>query len=437
MSRYLLTVHGTWAREAEWASPSGPLERAVRPLLPDVQFEQFQWRGGNLNRDRLDGARRLEARLRELSAHDVVIVAHSHGGNVARSASALAGEGSGLRRIVAVGTPFLSIDLLDEPILRSETKALLRAMPLLLMRVALRRLEPKSRAVALFNRVQPGYGGRGSRVAGLVDYALGATFVMWALTTALGSAVSIPLRRTPVDVLVRTIDPPAPHAEILVVATPGDEASFALAVGQFLGFLSLRSSRGLIDGDSATSGLVGDDSITSSDVGDHTTDADAEANAKEVAEGFARALLHLPLVWVTKKLAGKRAADVMDQALYYADAAQHAALAIPLLVYWSDRLTTGWDGSGLVGRRIEGDGAGGERFTRVTVSPTPRGTHTVNMGPLPRTSEMSALVHSVLVAGDSWDQRVGRDRGEGIPATTREDRIAALRLSVVAATEAQ
>src|SRR3954454_8441047 len=146
MSRHLITVHGTWAREAKWASPSGPLERSVRALLPDVQFEQFQWRGGNLNRDRLIGARQLGARLRELIAQDVVIVAHSHGGNVARSASGLAGEGSGLRRIVAVGIPFLSIDLLAEPIFSSEAKALLRSMPLVVTRVVLRRVQREWRA---------------------------------------------------------------------------------------------------------------------------------------------------------------------------------------------------------------------------------------------------------------------------------------------------
>ena len=48
--------------------------------------------------------------LVELKDENVVIVAHSHGGNVARSASALAGETSKPRTIVTLGTPFITCD---------------------------------------------------------------------------------------------------------------------------------------------------------------------------------------------------------------------------------------------------------------------------------------------------------------------------------------
>ena len=103
-------VHGTFARGAAWCHPTARLCSAIASALKGtVQFRTFQWSGKNTNQARLAAADELASFLEEgLSAYPKsqhVIVAHSHGGNVALYA---------LRQLarpeislVALATPFI------------------------------------------------------------------------------------------------------------------------------------------------------------------------------------------------------------------------------------------------------------------------------------------------------------------------------------------
>ena len=84
-------VHGTFAPDAPWTWP----DSALRSLWPGtserpVCFSVFGWSGGNSHRDRVAASRELAEHLRALTttyrAASHLVVAHSHGGNVALGA---------------------------------------------------------------------------------------------------------------------------------------------------------------------------------------------------------------------------------------------------------------------------------------------------------------------------------------------------------------
>jgi hypothetical protein len=329
--------------------PGAPLATAVRQRMPDVDVCQFQWSGANLHRARLEAAERLAERLHALRAEDVVIVAHSHGGNVARSASALAGNCSGLRVIVTVGTPFITIDQREDSLALSAFDQM---------------------ADNGFGPFAAGAVAIGRRKPNLPKYLAGpyrglaVCLIMSGAAAAAGALVSMPLRQlAPIDQLIRRVDPQEPRAEILIVATPGDEASLALAFGQFIGFLSWSSSRLIIA---------------------------ASDPAKLMALVGGLALYGGRRMW--KNGATDSAERTLERLFQFGLTGPAALLALPMLLHWIDRLSTGWDGVGISSREIEED-----HYTRVTVAATPRGTYTVKMLSLPTRRSAVSLSHSALL----------------------------------------
>ena len=121
-SKFVLTfVHGTWGRgmiwpsgDAVWTTDASTLCRSLRDRLgPDAVFRRFRWSGRNSHTARLKASRNLRGYLQEgLLAESPnathIIVAHSHGGNVALMALA----GSNLRERIAgvacLATPFIA-----------------------------------------------------------------------------------------------------------------------------------------------------------------------------------------------------------------------------------------------------------------------------------------------------------------------------------------
>ena len=120
-------IHGTWPYgplghvlrrmrrpESTWFHPDSQFCRALRAELPsDVTLCPFEWSGDNSYLARHAAAERLAARLGELDG-DVdrphqVLVAHSHGGNVAWLAAMHPGAPP-LGGIATLGTPFLLVD---------------------------------------------------------------------------------------------------------------------------------------------------------------------------------------------------------------------------------------------------------------------------------------------------------------------------------------
>lgn len=112
----LIAVHGTFAREAEWVQPQAPLCRAVDEALHGSERRlvcQFvRWSGGNSLLARARAMDALQSHLaRVLQAQPqrrVVLVGHSHGGNVALQVARGFTLHPGLR-VVTLATPFLSL----------------------------------------------------------------------------------------------------------------------------------------------------------------------------------------------------------------------------------------------------------------------------------------------------------------------------------------
>ncbi len=81
-------VHGTFDRRANWTRATSPLASELAARLPGRTGAQtFVWSGRNSHRARVDAgrrlARRLDANARLHPGARQVVIAHSHGGNVA------------------------------------------------------------------------------------------------------------------------------------------------------------------------------------------------------------------------------------------------------------------------------------------------------------------------------------------------------------------
>jgi hypothetical protein len=198
----------------------------MRGLVSDVQTERFQWGGANTFKSRIEAAERLADRLRELANDDVVIIAHSHGGNVARMASALAGAARGRRSLIALGTPFVTVDRRRRPVLSY--------LGLVVSTFA-------GGCVGLINIAQQESFDMPTALIWPAPAFLAASAI-WVLLAITVRLAGRPLRRYSIDDLVALVDPQEPHATIIVFLAVGDEASSALSTAAFLGFLTARTT---------------------------------------------------------------------------------------------------------------------------------------------------------------------------------------------------
>jgi hypothetical protein len=98
-------VHGTFAPGAPWTQPGSALRR-LWPATPErpVTFDAPQWSGDNSHEARVTAAAELASHLRKRPAQ--LVIAHSHGGNVALNALASNAD-SRTRALVCLNTPFL------------------------------------------------------------------------------------------------------------------------------------------------------------------------------------------------------------------------------------------------------------------------------------------------------------------------------------------
>lgn len=108
----IVLIHGTWARGAPWTREGSQLRDSLAERFGrSVDFISFPWKGSNLAGVRQRAALDLTERIKELPADvgPVVLIAHSHGGNVALWA--LDGDQEVRRRVAAVvclNTPFFA-----------------------------------------------------------------------------------------------------------------------------------------------------------------------------------------------------------------------------------------------------------------------------------------------------------------------------------------
>ena len=103
-------VHGTWARNADWIGEHAGFASQLTSRIPAAKTRAFRWSGRNSDRDRASAG---EALVRETSAlraeypeAEVVVIGHSHGGNVALNAYREAGGPESIDKIICLGTPF-------------------------------------------------------------------------------------------------------------------------------------------------------------------------------------------------------------------------------------------------------------------------------------------------------------------------------------------
>jgi hypothetical protein len=118
-ARFVVTlVHGTWAGKREWTKEdSSVLCSQLKDELRSrggVRFtEPLVWTGDNNHKDRLDASERLSELLRtscEGAKQIPVIIAHSHGGNIALKAVGSSPDLPCKTLIVALATPFLRFE---------------------------------------------------------------------------------------------------------------------------------------------------------------------------------------------------------------------------------------------------------------------------------------------------------------------------------------
>ena len=86
----IVLVHGTWAKNAGWARDGSSLRIALSQSFRDAAtFEIFQWSGRNSFGARARAAKDLRLLLTQglaANSEPIVVIAHSHGGNIAYEA---------------------------------------------------------------------------------------------------------------------------------------------------------------------------------------------------------------------------------------------------------------------------------------------------------------------------------------------------------------
>jgi alpha/beta hydrolase family protein len=108
---YTITlIHGTFANQTPWIQPGSLLRRTLETGLGGrVAFASFAWDGENDQDSRRRASGRLAKHVRALAAARPetcqVIVAHSHGGNIALQAAPNPAVAEGVSSLVCMSTP--------------------------------------------------------------------------------------------------------------------------------------------------------------------------------------------------------------------------------------------------------------------------------------------------------------------------------------------
>ena len=102
-------VHGTWARRAAWVQPGSQFRQQLEARVPGLRrIEVFEWSGRNSDSARDDAATSLLEHAKQIRLNDAgarhYIIAHSHGGTVALMAFESEHEVDG---IACLSTPFV------------------------------------------------------------------------------------------------------------------------------------------------------------------------------------------------------------------------------------------------------------------------------------------------------------------------------------------
>lgn len=102
----IILVHGTFATQESWHRPGGDFYQAIQQQLPNHRIHPFVWSGKFDNKERLAAGQRLASLVDKIPiSHDIIIIGHSHGGNVALIATMHCQRT--INHIVLLGTPIM------------------------------------------------------------------------------------------------------------------------------------------------------------------------------------------------------------------------------------------------------------------------------------------------------------------------------------------
>lgn len=232
MAKLVVTlVHGTWGRGVFIRSESAPWTRDISALCvslykrfgSDVVIRRFPWSGGNTHTARVKAAEDLsgflENGLKEWPKAAHFVIAHSHGGNVALSAVGSPNLQARIAGVACLATPFISArprDLGRNPLttLAAAIVALLLFLYWLLDTFVVIPWEGLARlGIEVF--------------VGTVLMS-GASLFLWA---AMKYSKKLCRELTP---------PPIKTEKLLIIRSPADEATGALAMFQFISQVTVR-----------------------------------------------------------------------------------------------------------------------------------------------------------------------------------------------------
>jgi hypothetical protein len=119
-------IHGTFAQGAAWVSPGSALRAGMESAFGNrIVFHRFKWSGDNTVYARKEAGDELAEHVKTISAAHPgarqILVAHSHGGNVALYALRDLRVNANVVGIACIATPFLHAGLRDERIFDGKT----------------------------------------------------------------------------------------------------------------------------------------------------------------------------------------------------------------------------------------------------------------------------------------------------------------------------
>ena len=218
---FVTLVHGTYAQGAEWVR-SGPL--CTKLAAKGVKTLPFDWTGENSIEDRHLARVALTEHLRTVNAFcpeaKQIIVAHSHGGNIALQAANAIGRNSNLVGVVTLATPFFQARArsISEDTSRTIQNAVSGLLGVVIFCVA-------------FVAPIPWWLRLCSPIAGITVGALIGGYLAGAMKAMAATA----------QILADSFRPRfSGSIDLLIVRIVGDEASMALATAQFLTWMSAR-----------------------------------------------------------------------------------------------------------------------------------------------------------------------------------------------------
>ena len=236
----IVFIHGTFAYQTQWTNSDSVLATGLKDRFPNSNGHRLMWSGDNFQSARSSAADEL---LRWLSAaspqRPVLLIGHSHGGNIAAMAATHA-ESADIG-VVTLSTPFITVTPRDPTFLRRRTgdlgirddARLVFAVFFMLPFILLTRSLP----LFLFSSLM------------IVLFLLSAfgQSLPWDINAALARHVTKAVQAFHglADHFVRRTQVRLSESSLLVVRTTGDEASGFLAIAHFVSFVFFAFLRAL------------------------------------------------------------------------------------------------------------------------------------------------------------------------------------------------